>query len=79
MNLIYEASRKKGTFRLLSVDKDIRLTYGLDHYTVNGKADTLPERFSSKDGLPVIPLKYFAKLFGYIVEVDGKNYNIITK
>ena len=79
LNLIYEASRKKGTFRLLSVDKDIRLTYGLDHFTVNGKAEMLTERFSSKDGLPVIPLKYFAKLFEYKVEVNGKNYNIITK
>jgi hypothetical protein len=39
----------------------------------------LTERFSSKDGLPVIPLKYFAELFGYKVEVNGKNYNIITK
>jgi hypothetical protein len=45
LNLIYEASRKKGTFRLLSVDKDIRLTYGLDHFTVTVRRKCLLKDF----------------------------------
>ena len=62
LNVIYEASRKNGTIRLLGVDKDMRFTYGLDHFTLNNRSYTLPEKLTVKDGLPVLPLKFFAEL-----------------
>ena len=79
LNVIYEASRKNGTIRLLGVDKDMRFTYGLDHFTVNKCSYTLPEKLTSKDGLPVLPLKFFAELLGYMVEMCGKDFRITTK
>ena len=79
LNVIYEASRKNSMVRLLGVDKDMRFTYGLDHFTLNNRSCTLPDKLTSKDGLPVLPLQFFAELLGYKVEVVGKDYHISTK
>ena len=65
--------------KLLIVDKDIRLTYGLDHFTINNRSYTLPEKLDSKDGLPMLPIKFFAELLGYKVEISGKDCHIYTK
>ena len=79
LNVIYEVSRKNGTLRLLGKDIDMKFTYGLDHFTLNGKSFTLPEKLVTKDGLPELPVKLLATLLGYKTDVKDKNYYITTK
>ena len=79
-NLYYEWSRFTNRLYILAAnDTEMEFHIGSDTVKVNGKNEKLAKPLTLKDGLPMIPYKWFLNKIGITnVTIDGKTIKVST-